>query len=104
MSPYWASVRAVPTLPEIEEMLRERLEAFPRPVRVEMLRVLRLPDFERAAEVGRWWSLPRYRPFAELLIDAEEDRPTRAVLVGLLAESMRPASRRSDLPGLARSA
>jgi hypothetical protein len=79
----------VATFPEIEELLRERLEAFPRRVRVEMLRVLRLPDFERASAIGDWWSPRRYLPFAELLIYAEEDAPTRALLVGILAESVR---------------
>ncbi len=54
-----------------------------------MLRVLRLPDFDRASAIGDWWSLSRYRSFAELLIDAEEDRLVRAVLVGMLAESLR---------------
>jgi hypothetical protein len=78
----------MPTIPELEQMLRERLDAFPRPVRVEMLRVLRLPDFDRASAIGEWWSLPRYRSFADLLIDAEEDKATRAVLVGMLAESL----------------
>jgi hypothetical protein len=34
--------RRMPTLPEIEEQLRDRLEAFPRPVCVEMLPALRL--------------------------------------------------------------
>jgi hypothetical protein len=52
--------------------------------------VLRLPDFERASAIGNWWSLPRYRSFAELLIDAEADPPTRAILGGMLAESLRP--------------
>jgi hypothetical protein len=32
------------------------------------------PDFERADPIGEFWSYPKSRPFAELLIDCEEDR------------------------------
>jgi hypothetical protein len=39
--------------------------------------------------IGEYWSNPRTRTFAELLIDAEEDPPTRALLVGMLAERSR---------------
>jgi hypothetical protein len=33
-----------------------------------------LPDLERAERIGEFWSYPRSRAFAELLIDCEEDR------------------------------
>ena len=48
-----------------------------------------LPDFERADRIGEFWSYPESRTFAELLIDWEEDRVLRAVLVGMLRESDR---------------
>jgi hypothetical protein len=45
-----------------------------------------LPDFERADRIGEFWSYPESRAFVELLIDCEEDRVLRAVLVGMLRE------------------
>jgi hypothetical protein len=57
--------------------------------RAELLHVLMLPDFERADRIGEFWSYPQSREFAELLIDCEEDRVLRAVLVGMLREMER---------------
>jgi hypothetical protein len=57
--------------------------------RAELLHVLTLPDFERADAIGSYWGNPKTRTFAELLIDCEEDRVLRAVLVGMLREADR---------------
>ncbi len=67
---------------ELERRLRERLDALGPAPRAELLHVLMLPDFERADRIGEFWSYPESRAtFAELLIDCEEDRTLRAVLV-----------------------
>ena len=55
--------------------------------RAELLPVLMLPDFERADRIGEFWSYPESRTFAELLIDCEQDKVLRAVLVGMLRET-----------------
>jgi hypothetical protein len=74
---------------ELERRLRERLDALPPAARAELRHVLMLPDFERADRIGEFWSYPESRAFAELLIDCEEDRTLRAVLVDTLRESER---------------
>jgi hypothetical protein len=51
--------------------------------RAELLHVLMAPDFERADRIGELWGYPKTRAFAELLIDCEEDRTLRAVLLGM---------------------
>jgi hypothetical protein len=79
---------------EMEAGLRERLAAFPTAARAELLHVLRLPDFDRADRIGRFWGDPATRSFGELLIDIEEDPLLRAVLIGMLSEEdqRRPSS------------
>ena len=48
-----------------------------------------LPDLERVERTGEFRSCPQSRSFAEPLIDCEEDRGVRAVLVGMLREMER---------------
>ena len=74
----------MPSLPEMEQALRERLDALSPAPRAELLHVLMLPDFERADRIGEFWSYPESRAFAELLIDCEEDRTLRAGVVARL--------------------
>jgi hypothetical protein len=71
---------------ELDRRLRQRLEALGPAPPAELLHVLMLPDFERADRIGEFWGYPESRAFAELLIDCEEDRRLRAVLVGHAAE------------------
>jgi hypothetical protein len=74
---------------QMEQVLRERLQALPPAPRAELLHVLMLPDFERADRIGEFWGYLESRAFAELLIDCEEDRTLRAVLVGMLHKADR---------------
>lgn len=53
---------------------------------VELLSTLELPDFQRAAAIGKLWASPKRQSLGELLIDAEEDRRVRALLIGMLKE------------------
>jgi hypothetical protein len=74
---------------ELEQRLRERLDALGPAPRAELLHVLTLPDFDRVDRIGAYWANPKTRTFAELLSDCEEDRALRAVLVGMLRETDR---------------
>ena len=72
---------------ELERRIRERLDALGPARRAELLHVLTLPDFDRADRIAEFGGYPTTRAFAELLIDCEEDRTLRAVLVGMLREA-----------------
>ena len=73
----------------VERDPRQKLDALGPAPRAELLHVLMLPDFERADRIGEFWSYPESRAFAEPLIDCEEDRTLRAVVVGMLREADR---------------
>ena len=74
---------------ELGRQLQERLDALGPAPRAELLHVLMLPDFDRADRIGEFWGHPDGRAFAQLLIDCEEDRTLRPVLVGMLREADR---------------
>jgi hypothetical protein len=72
---------------ELDRRLRERLDALGPMGRHALLTVLLTPDSEQRADlIGKMWGYPPSRWAAELLIDCEEDRTLRAVLVGMLRE------------------
>ena len=64
--------------------MRQRLDPMGPAPRAELLHVLTLPDFDRVGAIQSYWSNPRTRTFGGLLIDCEEDRALRAVLVGVM--------------------
>ena len=74
---------------ELEKQRQERLDALWPAPGAELLHVLMLPDFERADRIGEFWGYSESRAFAELLIDCEEDRTLRPVLVGMLRQADR---------------
>jgi hypothetical protein len=51
-------------------------------VLAELLRILMLPDYERAGRIRDSWVEPRSRTFAELLMDCEESSYVRGVILG----------------------
>ena len=55
------SVLTMPSLPENERALRERLDALGPAPRAELLHVLMLPDFDRADRIGEFYRKPKTR-------------------------------------------
>jgi len=76
-------------LDELKKQRQERLDAPGPTPRAELPHVLMLPDFERADRIGEFRGYSERRAFAELLIDREEDRTLRPMLVGMLREADR---------------
>jgi hypothetical protein len=82
----------MPTLHELEEILRRRLDALGPASRAELLHVLCSPT--SIAPTGSASSEGTEScTFAELLIDCEDDRTLRAVLVGTMRERRQGSSR-----------
>jgi len=52
------------TFDEMEEALRQRLQAFPPAARAELLHILKLPDFDRVDAIGSYWGTQRPAPSA----------------------------------------
>lgn len=74
-------------LQHVAAAIRDRLEALGPFARAELLRVLLLPDYDRAGTIGEYHQDARTRNFAELLIDAEEGQVHPGCLVGMLWEA-----------------
>jgi hypothetical protein len=71
-------------LPTVEHRVRQAVEVLPPRVSGLALRVLTMPQQDRARASGELWADERCRTFAELLMDLEEDPAARGVLLGVL--------------------
>jgi hypothetical protein len=74
---------------ELERRIRQRLDALGPAPPAELLHVLMLPDSSEPTVSASSGAARKARAFAELLIDREEDRIVRTVLVGMLPEGGR---------------
>jgi hypothetical protein len=72
---------------DLEQRLQARLDALGPAPRAELLHVLMLPTSSEPTGSANSGATRRVAPFAELLINCEEDRTLRAVLVGMLREA-----------------
>ena len=91
LEPYGVLAFALVRPDELERQPSERLDALGPAPRAELLRVLTLPDFDRANRIGEFWGNPKTRTFAELLIDCEEGGPLGQCSSGCLREGERMA-------------
>jgi hypothetical protein len=71
------------------DRLRVALEAFPEPLRPGLLRILTLPDGERAQAIGEMFQEGMTPNLAELLIDLEGEPALREIVVGKLQRLIR---------------
>jgi hypothetical protein len=74
-------------LADVDDRLRVIVGTIPAPVRAYVLDVLTADPASRAAAIGDLHGSGIGPATVELLIDAEADPATRAVLVGLLREA-----------------
>ena len=84
----------------VERDLKTKLDALGPRVRGEPLKVLMLPDYDRARRIGDHWLDPRSRTFAELLIDARRARPSQpsSYVLGALMGRAEPKPPRCAAP------
>jgi hypothetical protein len=73
----------------IENELRLRLEALGPMSRRAVLRILSLPDNQRAERIGEFYVDPRLKSLAELLMDIELDEGVRVIVITELQEMER---------------
>jgi hypothetical protein len=73
----------------VEDRFLEAIKLFEPAARRELLTVLTSSDIVRADLIRQLWERKEGHPMAEPLMDLEEDRAARAVVVGLLRESLR---------------
>ncbi len=71
---------------EFDRRLTAAITAFPAELRPRLLRVLDLPDDERAAEIGELFQDGRLGSMAELLIDLTEEPVLRKLVAAQLRE------------------
>jgi hypothetical protein len=79
----------VPTIPELDHLLRDRVDAFLPAARGELLHVPMLPDFERAGIIGEYWGQPE-----DAILRGAAHRPRggsdgEGVVVGMLRQAER---------------
>ena len=82
----WRSLR--PVHPDkLERPLLERLRRASRQLHTPSCSSPEAPRLRASPPIGEFWSYPKSRAFAELLIDCEEERTLGTVLVMMLREA-----------------